>query len=707
MALPHSLGPDSIQAKLAGKELTGVFFTRKDDVVSVRIEPPVSLGEDTLSLSVWGLGIRYRTVALRMVDRKAIKVFDSTNPVARILVQRLDSLQRIDPSLNVKTAFLERLGAGLAQGDSALHGWEISLPEGLSVAKGDSAALWYLATHGMAFTEVKSTWLATLDSLSVSGILRGWLNAGRITKQQQDAVLRSETGPVDPVLPVKDSVAPFITWISPEVDLDTVPDTTKSFLIRALVTDAHLSTVTWNGGPAVGAGETFDVRVSLEQGAITLVVLEAKDSAGNTTRDSVRIFRPFGTVPTVERKSPERSQDSVSDLVSTYRLSWNVLDDDLDSVTIDGVPVLLQGVVATKEVGLESDRNSLHVLRAVDRLRHEILDTVRVYRAASVPPVIQLILPSQSGGTVPDTQSFVDVSWSVMDSNLSTVAIDGHDEPASPLGGTFGKTIFLAPGTKRVVRVEAIDQLGSRSIDSLVIERPDPRAPWQEAIATARSRSKEVPLSDELRPGLRFGRFEVSLGLFRDVLGDSLGTDSSLPATHANIYEAMYFCNELSKASGLDTFYTYSSIAKETGFLGSFGVRSDTLEDSRGVLRRGFRLPTPEEHALLLTQWGGPYAWGSSTDTALVNQYAVWSEGKALPVGSRSPTGTGVFDLAGNASEWVYSNRGNLDEYTNWMVRGGSFTDASMTDPLVESRWILGTTRSSSIGFRIVRVGAP
>jgi formylglycine-generating enzyme required for sulfatase activity len=124
-----------------------------------------------------------------------------------------------------------------------------------------------------------------------------------------------------------------------------------------------------------------------------------------------------------------------------------------------------------------------------------------------------------------------------------------------------------------------------------------------------------------------------------------------------------------------------------------------------------YRLPTEAEwaHAAALAAAEGPL---TAERRAAIAWHRGNSEGRTHPVGTRAADALGLFDLFGNAAEWVATTDGSL------AVRGGSFRDAAdhvgpdaravqvgawnERDPqLPKSRWWLSDAPFA--GFRVVR----
>ena len=173
------------------------------------------------------------------------------------------------------------------------------------------------------------------------------------------------------------------------------------------------------------------------------------------------------------------------------------------------------------------------------------------------------------------------------------------------------------------------------------------------------------------------------------------------PVVNVSWFDAVLFCNELSKSVGLDTAYVYSSVGAENYL--------QDLEIDYGV--EAFRLATEIEWEI--AAHGGTntmFYWG--TDRASDFVYYGQTSGPTR-VGSYPPNPYGLFDMAGNVAEWVNDWYGTfptkaMDNYTGVskgtarVVRGGGWSDPikdcapdvrTKKDPLYTAM---------TLGFRVV-----
>jgi formylglycine-generating enzyme required for sulfatase activity/serine/threonine protein kinase len=142
--------------------------------------------------------------------------------------------------------------------------------------------------------------------------------------------------------------------------------------------------------------------------------------------------------------------------------------------------------------------------------------------------------------------------------------------------------------------------------------------------------------------------------------------DRNLPADRVSWYDAVYFCNELSRREGFEPCYRLANISRPGD--------SITWATVQLLPGNGYRLPTEAE-------W--EYACRAGTDTeyncgsVLSPEVANVTFGSApnaqqtLTVGRRRPNAWGLHDMHGNVYEWCQD-----------LYDGSDYRSATVTDPL-------------------------
>lgn len=161
----------------------------------------------------------------------------------------------------------------------------------------------------------------------------------------------------------------------------------------------------------------------------------------------------------------------------------------------------------------------------------------------------------------------------------------------------------------------------------------------------------KIPASSVKRGSMSFsvssfeiGKTEVTQSLYRTIM-DSLPamgvSGDSIPVANVNWYEAILFCNALSKKVGLDTAYVYEA-AETAQYLQNLYV--DYSVES-------VRLPTEME-------WEVAYRAGTTTtyywDREEASKYAYYVQSSGPTVVAQfMPNAYGLYDMAGNVAEWT------------------------------------------------------
>jgi len=169
------------------------------------------------------------------------------------------------------------------------------------------------------------------------------------------------------------------------------------------------------------------------------------------------------------------------------------------------------------------------------------------------------------------------------------------------------------------------------------------------------------------------GVHEVTRGQFREVLGRGREGDSNVPATSLTWFDAIEFCNELSKREGLEPAYELAGV-----------VRAGDEDDSivRASVTRsggnGYRLPSEAEWEYACRA-GTTTPWSFGADPEAIFDYAWFREHSKIglqPVGALEPNPWGLHDMHGNAWEWVEdafsrSYEGAPTDGSVWKSQGG------------------------------------
>lgn len=126
----------------------------------------------------------------------------------------------------------------------------------------------------------------------------------------------------------------------------------------------------------------------------------------------------------------------------------------------------------------------------------------------------------------------------------------------------------------------------------------------------------------------------------------------SLPVEQVSWFDAVYYCNALSKLSGLDTVY-------------------NTATWSADFTKKGIRLPTEAEYesacrgGTVTTFW-----WGADSNGIGLRAWSFYNSGNTThPVATRLPNEYGLYDMMGNVWNWC----------NDWY---GDYAPGAATDPI-------------------------
>lgn len=158
---------------------------------------------------------------------------------------------------------------------------------------------------------------------------------------------------------------------------------------------------------------------------------------------------------------------------------------------------------------------------------------------------------------------------------------------------------------------------------------------------------------------------EVTQGMFKSLMGrnpavdnatqGTFGVGDSFPVYYVSWYDAALFCNARSRKDGYDTVYSFTAICN-AGQTCPYVLENLSIHYDR----MGYRLPTEAEWELACRAnsqtdyfWGGNYGTAADAGANGHAWFVANSGGVAHPVGRTTPNDLGLFDMAGNVSEFV------------------------------------------------------
>lgn len=183
------------------------------------------------------------------------------------------------------------------------------------------------------------------------------------------------------------------------------------------------------------------------------------------------------------------------------------------------------------------------------------------------------------------------------------------------------------------------------------------------------------------------GRHPVTVSHYDGVEGEApshVDIDSH-PAVNVSWYDAISFCNRLSRQAGFDPCY-------------------ETSDDGEHVdcdwEANGYRLPTEAEWQYACKAGTAGYRYG---DLDRIGWYEGNSGGRIRAVGKKAANPWGLYDMLGNVWEWCWDVY-DPEVYGPYRVfRGGGWADEARSCGATCRRRSHPTFRIDDLGFRLAR----
>ena len=210
---------------------------------------------------------------------------------------------------------------------------------------------------------------------------------------------------------------------------------------------------------------------------------------------------------------------------------------------------------------------------------------------------------------------------------------------------------------------------------------------------------------------------EVTQREYDALMGAGEGVDD-IPVANVTWYDAVAYCNALSKKSGLEPAYAIDG-ESVTWDLSANGYCLPTEAEWEFACRAGTTGPFNLDHSLSADEanYYGHYPYeieGNYFNQGVLDVKPGIYRGEPVSIGSFTPNAWGFYDMHGNVSEWVWDRYGAYDAARSQdptgpddgalrVNRGGGWNDFAKNLRSAYRASLTPTSSSPSVGFRVAR----
>lgn len=202
--------------------------------------------KSVLRIKIWTAGIVTNTVHYQWLAGQYIhnpELADS-NAIALWLLKRLDSILILTPTVDHRTTLHSVLGNALAQGDSSSvwKDWRSSLPEGLTAAQADTAAIKASIAKGILLDTTLARLQTTLSRASAIALLDSWRSTNEITAKQYYAALGLKE---PPTLTINDLPSQLTLRVGEDTSVNFSAIASDNGIVKTTAPHDTLAPFTW------------------------------------------------------------------------------------------------------------------------------------------------------------------------------------------------------------------------------------------------------------------------------------------------------------------------------------------------------------------------------------------------------------------------------------------------------------------------------